>query len=368
MGAVAFVAVTIAGSTATVDAQGDQLEAPAGTTSSATSEVPDSEVPPETTASTVEATTSAVVPETTAPVVEQPVEEVVDDGSDSFVEGETFVEEELPEETLVDEELEEPTDEVEAVPTTRLNFGAIVAPDRQESTSSLVTVVEGRGAGGAADSTSVVRLVMALLVVVGLLIATLTARYWWYTNPQRGLAPSRVVLPRGPGGWSPPSTGQDDVPDTEYVGAAVDDGPFVRVVGPPGAPQHVADEAPVVAEMGAADERGARRQLVVDGAELDDGRFVPDVGPVGATFAGDGPVGDELVGNRGFEHVEGEHPPAGLWQEPVASGARRRLREATTEAGGRVGRPRSDGAADRVVAAADVLSWADGPGDGNGRD
>jgi hypothetical protein len=38
---------------------------------------------------------------------------------------------------------------------------------------------------------------MAMLVVVGLLIGTLTWRYWRYSDPKRGLAPSRARLPVG---------------------------------------------------------------------------------------------------------------------------------------------------------------------------
>ncbi len=37
-------------------------------------------------------------------------------------------------------------------------------------------------------------LVVGLLCVVGLLIATLTWRYWWFTSPRRGFAKSRALM------------------------------------------------------------------------------------------------------------------------------------------------------------------------------
>ena len=55
-----------------------------------------------------------------------------------------------------------------------------------------------------------------------------------------------------------------------------------------------------------------------------------------------------------------------LWQEPASSGAKRRLLEAT-EGNGRSGRA-DDGEPTAVVAAADVLSWAEGPGEAGGRE
>lgn len=39
-----------------------------------------------------------------------------------------------------------------------------------------------------------VYLIVGLLCVVGLLIATLTWRYWWFTDPRRGYSRSRAVV------------------------------------------------------------------------------------------------------------------------------------------------------------------------------
>ncbi|MDY7102179.1 MAG: hypothetical protein S0880_13415 [Actinomycetota bacterium] len=64
--------------------------------------------------------------------------------------------------------------------------------------SSLVPVDDGEeaAASGGVDTDRVIQIVIGMLVVVALLIALLTWRYWWYTDPTRGLAPSRVVPER----------------------------------------------------------------------------------------------------------------------------------------------------------------------------
>lgn len=64
---------------------------------------------------------------------------------------------------------------------------------------------------GGTDTDRTIKLVIGLLLVVATLIALLTFRYWWYTNPRRSLAPSRTRPPRvGPvpavdGDWPGPS-------------------------------------------------------------------------------------------------------------------------------------------------------------------
>ena len=62
--------------------------------------------------------------------------------------------------------------------------------------SSNGAATSGTGAAQPADeSQERLRLVMATLVVVGLIIGLLTWRYWRYSDPKRGLAPSRARLP-----------------------------------------------------------------------------------------------------------------------------------------------------------------------------
>jgi hypothetical protein len=62
-----------------------------------------------------------------------------------------------------------------------------------------------------------VRLVIAMLIVVGLLVGTLTWRYWHFTDPKRGLAPSRARLPHPS---QPPAPGPPPVaPGVELFGA-----------------------------------------------------------------------------------------------------------------------------------------------------
>ena len=73
-------------------------------------------------------------------------------------------------------------------------------PATSTSSGSKTSVVPV--AGSAADSGNeggskekqVVWIIGGLLCVVGLLIATLTWRYWWFTDPRRGYTRSRAVL------------------------------------------------------------------------------------------------------------------------------------------------------------------------------
>lgn len=64
--------------------------------------------------------------------------------------------------------------------------------------SSVVMAVAPTAAADAQGSHHrlVVRLVSAALATVGLLIALLTWRFWWYTDPRRGYVRSRAVLSR----------------------------------------------------------------------------------------------------------------------------------------------------------------------------
>ncbi len=69
-------------------------------------------------------------------------------------------------------------------------------------------------------------LIGALLCVVGLLIATLTWRYWWFTDPRRGYTRSRAVL------------GQALAHDDEDTGVVrvFQDGEVIVLSDPPPAP------------------------------------------------------------------------------------------------------------------------------------
>jgi hypothetical protein len=60
-----------------------------------------------------------------------------------------------------------------------------------------VILPAGSAPSGDGRSGTVVTIVVALLCVVGLLVATLTWRYWWFTDPRRGYVRSRAVLARG---------------------------------------------------------------------------------------------------------------------------------------------------------------------------
>lgn len=69
--------------------------------------------------------------------------------------------------------------------TTRGPQSSVVAPTS--------TTAPDTGSGSSREQ-RVVWLVVGLLCVVGLLIGTLTWRYWWFTNPRRGYARSRAIM------------------------------------------------------------------------------------------------------------------------------------------------------------------------------
>ena len=80
-----------------------------------------------------------------------------------------------------------------ATTTTRSRPTTTVAEGPQSS----VIIPAGSDRSGDDESRTVVTIVVALLAVVGLLVATLTWRYWWFTDPRRGYVRSRAVLARG---------------------------------------------------------------------------------------------------------------------------------------------------------------------------
>ena len=104
-------------------------------------------------------------------------------------------------EQVVEEEPTTTTAE-ETVATTRATTSSTIATT---STSPQATTTAPRSSvvapsttrsvgGGTSREQHVVLLVVGLLCVVGLLIATMTWRYWWFTNPKRGYVKSRAVL------------------------------------------------------------------------------------------------------------------------------------------------------------------------------
>jgi hypothetical protein len=154
--------------------------------SPATTETPSTTEAPTTTSTTAAPTTTATTqPTTTAPpVTEAPVEEEV-------VEEEP-VEEVVEEETTTSEVEEPATTTTRRVPSTTTTARAtgpqssLVAPTRTTAPSS----------GDGNREQRIVWIVVGLLCVVGLLIATLTWRYWWFTDPKRGYTRSRAVMGR----------------------------------------------------------------------------------------------------------------------------------------------------------------------------
>lgn len=419
LGALSLALLSVTALAAAAGAEGVAPdEAPAEATPTSTAETtPPTEAPAPPATEVVE----VPAPEEPAPeqVVEEPVPEEV---FEEPVEDEVFVEEDVFEEEVVEEELVEPVDEAPAVggagvTTTQLDFGPIDDPEAQGSTSSLVAVVEPEEATSGSDTSDVVRLVMALLVVVGLLVLTLTVRYWWYTSPRRGLAPSRAILPPGtdqatyaallhPGG--PPGVhAAADVPAPAYVGAAaaVPDGPFVDpwradvgAHGPGMRPEdhesgeHWPSEDLPSEDLPAEDLPAEHGPSAHWPSQHRLGEHDEAVGGNGVTAAGpvaDGQfveaAGDEAIvavpersqARRSFVDHAAEldaeptaevvavpvsdegHPPAGLWHEPRASSLRGRL----LEGGGDGSRGRAvEGAVGEVtVQASDVLSWVDPP-------
>ncbi|MPY93732.1 MAG: hypothetical protein GEV08_11935 [Acidimicrobiia bacterium] len=340
---LAAVAVILAGiaAPATTGAQEDEPEGALTEDTAASTEATASVVETTEATTTTLATTSTAAPpvvEDTAPAETVPAEEEVFE--------EQVVDDEVVEDTIpVEEDVERVT------PTTRLDFSQVEEPEEGRApTSSLVTAVEPDEASGTGDSAAVVRLVMALLVVVALLVATLTARYWWYTNPKRGLAPSRAVLPEGYE-WPGLAPGEDGeaLLDVPYHAEDVLDEGFVvhgELVGA-GAPDAGGNGATAgaaaVLEQAPATRRG---ELVDFGADLEAAAEAEAVEP--------GPV---VVPNG--------HREAGLWREAPDGGARQvpprsaGPNGAAAEGEARGRRPDEAG----TVQVADVLSWVDAPGE-----
>ncbi len=181
--AVATFVVPAAG--AAVSTTAPPTEAPAATVAA----------PSTTTASTTAVTTEttvAVEQTTTTLVEEEVVEEPVDAETDSGT-GDTVLED--SDTTVVEDDSEDVESTI--VPTTRAVVATPPTTAAPRTTSSLVSVFEEPPPVTTPESGPLVRIVMGLLVVVGLLIATLTWRFWWFTNPRRGLASSRLVLAPG---------------------------------------------------------------------------------------------------------------------------------------------------------------------------
>lgn len=109
-------------------------------------------------------------------------------GQNDQVAAEKFVEEEPAEEEVAD-----------TPPTTRARTAAssTTAPAAGFQSSVVAPAPPTTTAAAPAPASRgerIVWLVVAALCVVGLLIAMLTGRYWWYTNPKRGYVRSRAVL------------------------------------------------------------------------------------------------------------------------------------------------------------------------------
>lgn len=160
---------------------GSSTTAPTATTAPATT-APDTSAPAATGTSRqlspAETTAVGVNTAVSALVEAAPVEEVV---------------EAAPTEEVVEEE---PVEEVEAPSTTRARVTTTLSTAAGPQSSLLAPTPPTTAAGPPTTSREerIVWLVVAALCVVGLLIAALTGRYWWYTNPKRGYVRSRAVL------------------------------------------------------------------------------------------------------------------------------------------------------------------------------
>lgn len=155
----AQASTTVAGDTTTTEASG----------STSTSSPPAETTTTEATTTTAEPTTTTEEIVEEEPVIEEPVEE------------EEVPEEEVVEETTTSTTRPPPSTTTEA---TRGPQSSVVAP----------TTTQAETTSGSSREQRVVWLVVGLLCVVGLLIGTLTWRYWWFTNPRRGYARSRAIL------------------------------------------------------------------------------------------------------------------------------------------------------------------------------
>ena len=180
-----------AGPVGAVAAQDPGTADVAESTTTTSEVVPSSTTAPPTTAAPVTTTTEAA-PQPTTPVT---APAVVEDEEVEFTT--TVVEEEVEEEPAS-------TTTAETTPPTVVRRAPIpstteAVPSTTEGSrtgrSSVGSTREEEGADD--DSQQVVRLVIGLLVVIALLIAVLTWRYWRYTDPRRGYAPSRAWLPAG---------------------------------------------------------------------------------------------------------------------------------------------------------------------------
>ena len=98
------------------------------------------------------------------------------------------VEQELQQENRVKE-----TATTQARPATTLRVTTTVGPRSSLVAPSSVTTQPSEDSGGNREQ-RVVWIVVGALCVVGLLIATLTWRYWWFTDPKRGYVRSRAVM------------------------------------------------------------------------------------------------------------------------------------------------------------------------------
>ncbi len=103
-------------------------------------------------------------------------------------EREAPVEQELQQENRVKE-----TATTQARPATTLRVTTTVGPRSSLVAPSSVTTQPSEDSGGNREQ-RVVWIVVGALCVVGLLIATLTWRYWWFTDPKRGYVRSRAVM------------------------------------------------------------------------------------------------------------------------------------------------------------------------------
>jgi hypothetical protein len=153
---------------------------------SGTTSPPDTSTSASTTTTAPTTTATTVAPTTAPPTTEAPVEEEVVE--EEPVEEEEVTEEETPS-TEVEESTTTSTTRVPSTTTTARATGpqsSLVAPTRTTAPSS----------GDGNREQRIVWIVVGLLCVVGLLIATLTWRYWWFTDPKRGYTRSRAVMGR----------------------------------------------------------------------------------------------------------------------------------------------------------------------------
>ena len=192
--AVATVLVVASLTAVPVGAQEDEV-APAQPTSapeeqSGTTSPPETSTSASTTTTAPTTTATTVAPTTAAPTTEAPVEEEVveEEPVEEEEEEEAVTEEETPS-TDVEESTTTSTSRVPSTTTTARAAGpqsSLVAPTRTTAPSS----------GDGNREQRIVWIVVGLLCVVGLLIATLTWRYWWFTDPKRGYTRSRAVMGR----------------------------------------------------------------------------------------------------------------------------------------------------------------------------